>query len=75
MAVRMNLSIGEELDDWISEKAESFGIAKNAFVIMCVANAKQQEENLKMMGNQQMFEIISNAIELDKLHLKENSEK
>ena len=35
MAVRMNLTVGDELDNWIAEKAESLGIAKNAFVIMC----------------------------------------
>ena len=46
MAVRMNLSIGDELDSWIAEKAESLGIAKNAFVLMCVANARNQEEKI-----------------------------
>ena len=42
MAVRMNLTVGDELDKWIAEKAESLVIAKNAFVIMCVANARNQ---------------------------------
>ena len=35
MSVRMNLNIGDELDKWIAEKAESLGIAKNA-LLLCV---------------------------------------
>lgn len=44
MSVRMNLSIGENLDAWIVEKSRELGIAKNAFVIMCVANVRLEEE-------------------------------
>ena len=66
MAVRMNLTVGDELDNWIAEKAESLGIAKNAFVIMCVANARNQEENMKMMNNAKLFETISKMIEPEK---------
>ena len=66
MSVRMNLNIGDELDNWIAEKAESLGIAKNAFVIMCVANARNQEENMKMMNNAKLFETISKMIEPEK---------
>jgi hypothetical protein len=68
MAVRMNLSIGDELDSWIAEKAESLGIAKNAFVIMCVANARNQEENMKMMSNSAVFETIEKILEQEKEH-------
>ena len=63
MAVRMNLTVGDELDNWIAEKAESLGIAKNAFVIMCVANARNQEENMKMMSNVDVFKTIEKMIE------------
>lgn len=63
MAVRMNLTVGDELDNWIAEKAESLGIAKNAFVIMCVANARNQEENMKMMSNADVFKTIEKMIE------------
>ena len=66
MAVRMNLSIGDELDKWIAEKAESLGIAKNAFVLMCVANARREEENLKMMTNSAVFETIEKMLEQEK---------
>ena len=66
MSVRMNLNIGDELDNWIAEKAESLGIAKNAFVIMCVANARNQEENMKMMNNAKLIETISKMIEPEK---------
>lgn len=58
MSVRMNLSIGDELDSWIQYKADSLGIAKNAFVIMCVANARNQEENQKMLSNTKVFEEL-----------------
>ena len=70
MTVRMNLSIGDELDKWIAEKAESLGIAKNAFVLMCVANARNQEENIKMMSNTAVFETIEKMLEQEK---KQNS--
>ena len=66
MSVRMNLSIGDELDKWIAEKADSLGIAKNAFVIMCVANARNQEENMKMMNNSAVFETIEKIFEQEK---------
>lgn len=66
MSVRMNLSIGDELDSWIAEKADSLGIAKNAFVIMCVANARNQEENMKMMSNSAVFETIERMLEQEK---------
>ena len=66
MSVRMNLSIGDELDSWIAEKADSLGIAKNAFVIMCVANARNQEENMKMMSNSAVFETIEKMLEQEK---------
>ena len=71
MAVRMNLNIGDELDSWIAEKAESLGIAKNAFVLMCVANARNQEENIKMMNNAKLFETIEKILEQEKQE-KEN---
>ena len=70
MTVRMNLSVGDELDKWIAEKAESLGIAKNAFVLMCVANARNQEENIKMMSNTAVFETIEKMLEQEK---KQNS--
>lgn len=63
MSVRMNLSIGDDLDSWISEKAESLGIAKNAFVLMCVANARNQEENMKMMSNVDVFNRMVELME------------
>ena len=66
MSVRMNLNIGDELDKWIAEKADSIGIAKNAFVIMCVANARNQEENMKMMNNSAVFETIEKILEQEK---------
>ena len=66
MAVRMNLSIGDELDSWIAEKADSLGIAKNAFVIMCVANARNQEENMRMMSNADVFKTIEKMLEQEK---------
>lgn len=66
MSVRMNLNIGDELDRWIAEKAESLGIAKNAFVIMCVANARNLEENTKMMNNAAIFETIAKMIDSEK---------
>lgn len=66
MSVRMNLNIGDELDKWIAEKAESLGIAKNAFVIMCVANARNLEENTKMMNNAAIFETIAKMIDSEK---------
>ena len=66
VAVRMNLTVGDELDNWIAEKAESLGIAKNAFVIMCVANARNQEENMKMMSNSAVFETIEKMLEQEK---------
>ena len=68
MSVRMNLTVGDELDNWIAEKAESLGIAKNAFVIMCVANARNQEENMKMMNNSAVFETIEKILEQEKEH-------
>ena len=68
MSVRMNLSIGDELDSWIAEKADSLGIAKNAFVIMCVANARNQEENMKMINNSAVFETIEKILEQEKEH-------
>ena len=68
MTVRMNLSIGDELDSWIAEKAESLGIAKNAFVLMCVANARNQEESMKMMTNSAVFETIEKILEQEKEH-------
>ena len=68
MTVRMNLSIGDELDSWIAEKAESLGIAKNAFVLMCVANARNQEESMKMMTNSAVFETIEKMLEQEKKH-------
>ena len=55
MSVRVNLNLGDDLDAWVNEKAKSLGIAKNAYIIMCVANARQQEENLKMMSNMDLF--------------------
>ena len=70
MTVRMNLSIGDELDSWIAEKAESLGIAKNAFVLMCVANARNQEESMKMMTNSAVFETIEKMLAQEK---KQNS--
>lgn len=66
MTVRMNLSIGDELDSWIAEKAESLGIAKNAFVLMCVANARNQEESMKMMNNAAIFDTIQKMLEQEK---------
>ena len=69
MAVRMNLSIGDELDSWIAEKAESLGIAKNAFVIMCVANARNLEENTKMMNNAKLLKLLRKFLS------KKNKEK
>lgn len=66
MAVRMNLTVGDELDNWIAEKADSLGIAKNAFVIMCVANARNLEENTKMMNNAAIFETIAKMIDSEK---------
>lgn len=66
MSVRMNLNIGDELDKWIAEKAESLGIAKNAFVIMCVANARNLEENTKMMNNAAIFDTIAKMIDSEK---------
>ena len=68
MSVRMNLNIGDELDRWIAEKAESLGIAKNAFVIMCVANARNLEENTKMMNNAAIFDTIAKMIDSEKEH-------
>ena len=68
MAVRMNLTVGDELDNWITEKAESLGIAKNAFVIMCVANARNQEENMKMMSNSSVFEIIERMLDQEMMN-------
>lgn len=68
MAVRMNLTVGDELDNWIAEKAESLGIAKNAFVIMCVANARNQEENMKMMSNSSVFEIIEKMLDQEMMN-------
>ncbi|MFZ1354453.1 MAG: hypothetical protein WAS52_07830 [Enterococcus aquimarinus] len=68
MSVRMNLNIGDELDKWIAEKAESLGIAKNAFVIMCVANARNLEENTKMMNNAAIFDTIAKMIDSEKEH-------
>lgn len=70
MAVRMNLTVGDELDNWIAEKAESLGIAKNAFVIMCVANARNQEENMKMMSNSSVFEIIEKMLDQEMMNAK-----
>ena len=66
MSGRMNLNIGDELDKWIAEKAESLGIAKNAFVIMCVANARNLEENTKMMNNAAIFDTIAKMIDSEK---------
>lgn len=66
MSVRMNLSIGDELDKWITEKANSLGIAKNAFVIMCVANARQSEQHMALMRNSEVFDTINAMIEHDK---------
>ena len=66
MTVRMNLSIGDALDSWIAEKAESLGIAKNAFVLMCVANARNQEESIKMMNNSAVFATIEKMLEQEK---------
>ena len=66
MSVRMNLNIGDELDKWIAEKAESLGIAKNDFVIMCVANARNLEENTKMMNNAAIFDTIAKMIDSEK---------
>ena len=66
MTVRMNLSIGDELDKWITEKAHSLGIAKNAFVLMCVANARNQEESIKMMNNSAVFATIEKMLEQEK---------
>ena len=68
MSVRMNLNIGDELDKWIAEKADSIGIAKNAFVLMCVANARNQEESIKMMNNSAVFETIEKILEQEKEH-------
>lgn len=66
MSVRMNLSIGDELDAWITQKAESLGIAKNAYVIMCVANTRNQEESMKMMNNTKLFNaLIENQKEIE----------
>lgn len=67
MSVRMNLSIGDELDKWITEKADNLGIAKNAFVIMCVANARQSEEQFALMGNSKMYEAINAIIERERM--------
>lgn len=72
MSVRINLSVGDDLDKWISEKSDSLGIAKNAFVIMCVANARNQEENLKMMNNAEMFRVMEKVADsMEKDELKE----
>ena len=75
MAVRMNLTVGDELDNWIAEKAESLGIAKNAFVIMCVANARNQEENMKMMSNSAVFETIEKMLEQEKQEKEQGENK
>lgn len=64
MAVRYGLSIGEDLDAWIQKRSDELGIAKNAFVIMCVANARSAEENIKMMNNQELFRMIENMKEM-----------
>lgn len=53
MAIRYNLSVGENLDKWIEEQAAALGIAKNAFVIMCVANTRKSDERMRMMSNSQ----------------------
>lgn len=71
MPVRMNLSIGDNLDEWISEKASQLGIAKNAFVIMCVANARLQEENLRTMSAQNI-EVLRKMIESEERKKGEN---
>lgn len=60
MSVRMNLSVGDSLDAWITEKANELGVAKNAFVLMCVADARKQEENAKMMANTDLFKQLIN---------------
>ncbi|MGM0169899.1 hypothetical protein IGI39_004933 [Enterococcus sp. AZ135] len=70
MAVRYGLSVGEDLDKWIQKKAEDLGIAKNAFVIHCVANAREQEANAKMMTNpdtfKQIFDLMNMVSEQEK---------
>ena len=65
MAVRYALSVGEDLDAWIQKRSSELGIAKNAFVIMCVANARSAEENMKMMNNQELFKMIENMKDMD----------
>lgn len=65
MAVRINLNVGDDLDSWISAKAESLGIAKNAFVIMCVANARNQEQSTNAFTNMEVFKDILSKVEED----------
>jgi len=60
---RMNLTMGDSILDYVDEKAKEMGIAKSAFIAMCVDNYKRQEESTKMMPDVQKMLAIMNNIQ------------
>lgn len=66
MSVRINLSVSDDVNDWILLKAKENGMAKNAYVISLILSAKAAEENRKLFENKEMIAAFNNIIELQK---------
>ena len=63
---RLNLALTPEIDKYISESAEAIGIARSAFVLLCINQYRQNERNYDMMSMVPM---------LNKLVASENMKK
>lgn len=47
---RLNLALTPEIEKYISESAKAIGIARSAFVLLCVNQYRQNERNFDMMS-------------------------
>lgn len=47
-AVKFQMSLGEELNNYCIAEAERIGITKNAFIAMCVDTVKKQDASMQM---------------------------
>ncbi|BCS82483.1 hypothetical protein [Anaerocellum diazotrophicum] len=49
--VRMNVYLDESLKKYVEEQAEFYGMSLSAFVSMCVAEHKKQNEAINVLDN------------------------
>ncbi len=53
--LRFNIQIDESTKDYLQEQADRLGVSISGFVNVIIAQHRQQQESLKVMGNMDLF--------------------